>query len=653
MPKVSVIIPVYNTEKYIERCLLSVTRQTHKNLEIICVNDATQDHAMEIVQKFAQSDPRIQIVIRGKNEGPSAARNSGFKVATGEYVYYIDSDDWIDENYLEILLQQALQHKTDIVLNNHIISEYEDGRQEDYYWGPYDKKIPQGEFLSREDAINNTPCMVWCHLYKRSFLVQHQLSFPEGYLNEDTYYHVITTLYADNVFAFYGPAAYHYLQRDYSIMGKLHKKGRPLAYVKIIKLMCDFFKEHPEFHRYPIKMVGATRFESIDSQEMFAISKSICEFVHTNLRSRQHLYSGMELFYIQAVLESKDFAELKSKYPKGLRVAFAAYCAGVCMHPKISVIVPVYNAEKYLDKTLSSMIHQTFRKIEIICVNDQSTDRSLEILQRFAKEDKRIKIINNAQNLGAARSRNAGMAQARGEFVSFIDSDDFLDFDFYEKLLGTALTTQADIVKGGYKYVPEHGTDGEVNKKIIEDKNNFSFGYCSAIFRRRLIQDNAIKFPELIDMEDPVFAYQAALKANTVQVVPECYVHITLHEDSQTAGIPSLPRIRDKWKGLAKMLDIANEAAISKESYLYTTVFWINMMFVSSVSNKETQSRTFVADQTFQLFDKIKYQDDFIKQLAIANDFLAQLFTERNKDKILHYEHAQKIYWIRKRLKNG
>ena len=323
------------------------------------------------------------------------------------------------------------------------------------------------------------------------------------------------------------------------------------------------------------------------------------------------------------------------------------------MHPKISIIIPVYNAEPYLNQTLSSLVRQTFKSIEIICVDDRSTDRSLEILKQFAQEDTRIKIINNSFNLGAARSRNVGMAQAQGEYISFIDSDDFADLDFYEKLLKTALTKQADIVKGSYKYEPEHGMDAEVNKKIAEDKNNFSFGYCSAIFRHRLIKDNAIKFPELIDMEDPVFAYQAALKANTVQVVPDSYVHITLHEDSQTAGIPSFQRIRDKWQGLEKMLDMANRADISKESYLYTTAFWTNMVFVSAISNKETSNRIFVADKTFKLFDRIKYPEDFIEQLKIVNDFLAQLLTERNKEKVLHYEHAQRMYWIRKRIKNG
>ena len=101
MPKISVIIPVYNVEKYLSRCLDSVCSQTFNDIEIICINDCSPDNSAEILQEYAEKDKRIRIINKEKNGGLSAARNSGFAVATGEYIYFLDSDDWIELDFLE------------------------------------------------------------------------------------------------------------------------------------------------------------------------------------------------------------------------------------------------------------------------------------------------------------------------------------------------------------------------------------------------------------------------------------------------------------------------------------------------------------------------------------------------------------------------
>ena len=101
---------------------------------------------------------------------------------------------------------------------------------------------------------------------------------------------------------------------------------------------------------------------------------------------------------------------------------------------KISIIVPVYNVEKYLPECLESLIHQTLKDIEIICINDGSTDNSLSILKDYAKKDSRIRIINK-ENWGISAARNSGINTAMGDFLSFIDSDDWIDLDFFENLI--------------------------------------------------------------------------------------------------------------------------------------------------------------------------------------------------------------------------
>ena len=125
----------------------------------------------------------------------------------------------------------------------------------------------------------------------------------------------------------------------------------------------------------------------------------------------------------------------------------------------ISVIVPVYNAEKYLVQCLDSLVQQTYNDLEIITVNDCSNDNSLNILREYATRDKRIKVIDLPVNSGVSFARNTGIAAASGEWISFVDSDDWVDLVRYEKLYTYAEQENADAVLDGFRYI---GIDGTV-----------------------------------------------------------------------------------------------------------------------------------------------------------------------------------------------
>ena len=114
----------------------------------------------------------------------------------------------------------------------------------------------------------------------------------------------------------------------------------------------------------------------------------------------------------------------------------------------ISLIIPVYNVEKYLARCLDSVINQTFKDLEIICIDDGSTDNSSDILQNYALKDERIVVIRQA-NAGLSAVRNVGISRAKGEYICFIDSDDWIDFDFCEKLYNSAEKHSADIAVAG------------------------------------------------------------------------------------------------------------------------------------------------------------------------------------------------------------
>lgn len=317
--------------------------------------------------------------------------------------------------------------------------------------------------------------------------------------------------------------------------------------------------------------------------------------------------------------------------------------------PKVSVIIPVYNTEKYLEKCLESVCNQTLSDIEIICINDCSTDNSLEILNRYAADDERIKIINFPENRGAAAARNAGIDVATGEYIGFVDSDDYPDLDFYEKLHNRAKETGADVAKGNYKSAHDGYVDEYLNEKIKEDKNNFAYAYCSAIFKRDIIIKNNLCFPDLSDMEDPVFTINFALAANKVEIV-DTFVNIVKRENSLTAS-PSFIQIRDKIKGLSIIIDEFNSCEISSQSYAYVLSFWFWQTYINSTKNAVSEIRLYLAQELLNLFQIIKYKTEFLNELALKNDFLTFCLKTNNFNYLVNTEKSQMLYKLRKNIK--
>ena len=205
--------------------------------------------------------------------------------------------------------------------------------------------------------------------------------------------------------------------------------------------------------------------------------------------------------------------------------------------PKVSVILPIYNVEKYLRKCLDSVINQTFKDIEIICVNDCSLDNSQSIILEYAKKDNRIKIINNEKNSGIGFSRNIGINESSGEYISFIDSDDFVSLDYIEILYSAAVKYDADIVftnninivrdktikpyyhnriniwKKKFKVTWNEGISN-FNIDTPEKENTPEYPLVSTvnkIFKKEFIKKNNLKFQNYIVSEDADFFYKYLL----------------------------------------------------------------------------------------------------------------------------------------------
>ena len=194
-PLVSVCIPVYNTESYLEECLESACKQTLKEIEIICVNDGSTDSSLQVLQKFAENDDRI-IIINQENQGAACARNVGIQHAKGEYVFYLDSDDYIAQDALEILVNEMQTRQLDLLFfNGTVFGEQGVEKKRIKKEETFFKRIHEypseykGEDLFKLFKDNKDYRASACiQMIKREFLTGQSLWFTEGIMHEDVLY---------------------------------------------------------------------------------------------------------------------------------------------------------------------------------------------------------------------------------------------------------------------------------------------------------------------------------------------------------------------------------------------------------------------------------------------------------------------------------
>lgn len=193
--KVSVVVPIYNVEFFLPQCIESLIRQTLKDIEIILVDDGSTDHSGKIADEYAKKDKRIKVVHR-TNGGLSDARNAGIKIATGDYIGFVDSDDYVSENMFEKMYKKAVTENSDVAVCN-IFCVYDKKIREQQYWPMEDEHI-----IKREKIYANMylyPCYAVNKIYKRDFLQKHHISFLKGYLYEDVPFFTSVMLEANQI----------------------------------------------------------------------------------------------------------------------------------------------------------------------------------------------------------------------------------------------------------------------------------------------------------------------------------------------------------------------------------------------------------------------------------------------------------------------
>jgi len=249
--KISIIIPVYNVEKYLEQCLNSVVNQTLKDIEIICVNDGSTDNSKDILNEYAEKDSRI-VIIDKKNAGLGAARNTGMEHVNGEYILFLDSDDWMDLEACESLYNYTLSHDSDLMIFK--IRPYDENTNEFFKRKDYELSAVKNFFNESnvnykmlKNSIFKFSVVAYSKFYKKSFLDKFSMKFPEGLIFEDNPFFYDVILKADKI-KFLDEYYVYRRFRDGSIITSCDK--RFLDIIPITNLMLDIFKRNNLYIEY-------------------------------------------------------------------------------------------------------------------------------------------------------------------------------------------------------------------------------------------------------------------------------------------------------------------------------------------------------------------------------------------------------------------
>ena len=309
MPKVSVIIPVYNVEEYLPKCLDSVVNQTLKDLEIICVDDCSTDNSCGIIQEYADQDNRIKLVENQQNSGAAISRNNGLDIATGEYIYFMDSDDWIDNDYLETMFKTIEEVNTDAVVNLAILYHKMENKQVQYLRAKY-----SFGYVTNKQEILQLPVMAWCKLFKYEFLEKNKINFLDIKYANDLVFHYETLPFLEKVFTFKGPF-YHYIYRKQG----LSNQNPNLRYIKAYEFIFDYYKEHHLLQRINFKLFNLPAIFSIEDKQQYDECKNYFEKITTYMNnSHIELYNDFDIYIYNAIMQTSCYEEFNEKYNKNL-----------------------------------------------------------------------------------------------------------------------------------------------------------------------------------------------------------------------------------------------------------------------------------------------------------------------------------------------
>ncbi len=589
--KVSVIIPTYNRAPVIKKSVESVLKQTYADMEVIIVDDGSTDDTKHVIREI--QDKRIKYINYKTNHGPSYARNEGIRNATAEFIAFNDSDDiWNPlklEKQMKILENKEIDmvfcqysinnSKVELVPSNDDILIQTSKNYFDVLLGA--NRIGTPTAIIKKEKINevggfNESLKSW---EDWDFFLKIAKKGKIFFLNEPLV-EVYPSIDGVNFCSSYVKAKtiLNILQQYWDscekkslfnpILQLLMELMDDMSYEEIItceKVLCSYnlfrnYKEVFKSLKYDIQdWKGSAETYRKEAQDWKGSAETY--------RKEAQDWKGSAETYRKEAQDWKESAETYRKAVQDWKGSAEIYRKEIERKIKLSVIIPIYNSERYIAQCLESVLNQNLNELEIICVNDGSEDESLAIIQKYAQNDVRIRIIDK-KNTGYGDTVNQGINASRGNYVSILESDDFYETDVLETIYQVAIDNDADVVKGNYNLFNDGETDyfknlqWAVYNKITDSREMPCLFFTapsiwSAIYKRSFLDYYNIRcLPTRgAAYQDTSFAFKVWVRASRVYLLDKPVINYRIDNSNSSSNISN------------QCLRIFNECA-EMESYL-------------------------------------------------------------------------------------
>ncbi len=549
---ISVIIPVYNQEHYLGKCLEALLHQPFSAFEILIVDDASTDFTPQVCQKYAQKDSRIKLFKNEKNSGQGISRNLAMKKARGKYITFVDSDDIVAPSLL-IHGVCTLENMPDV---DFVFFNY---NNQDVLGNIVDKRtIAQGSYVNDDLFIKFCEGQIpswapWTKVFRKAFLSTHNIDFPD-YLFEDNLFIIKAYYYAQKSFS---TGVYGYtrimLTHEASAMNPIRTTSRHIR--GICHLLYDFEvffnsitkkEANKDYTQQKLRRIAGcyTHLKSAGKYIDDCAKAGIMPFTDEDLTYLCSSPTFLKIFF-------EDFAK---SYAQSIgHKAHSTYnktdTRNIDTIPKhlltildrveempslpseeidISVIVPAYNVADSLGKCLDSILLQQSVHFEIILIEDNSTkDNTFEVCHSYATKHKSIRFFQTPYNAGLGQVRNLGLEKARGRYITYVDSDDSINQGFFEhglKKLEKHHEAQIFICNTRRLYhdnlseistIPNAIISGEEMLEAYIRGKYAHYTAWASLYRKEFLERNKIQFTHYF-YEDKHFLRNAYLQSKAV-----------------------------------------------------------------------------------------------------------------------------------------
>ena len=522
-PRVSVIVPVMNVEAYLRQALDSLAAQTLEEMEFILINDGSTDGSLAIMREYAERDERFTVVDK-PNSGYGQTMNVGLDKARGEYVGILEPDDYAEPHMFRRLYEEASSNGLEFVKSDFIqFTVNEDGSE---------KKRPVR--LSEDDWFYNRtlspekekqvfffPINTWTGIYRRDFLNEHHIRHHEtpGASFQDNGFWFQTFCHGKKI-RFIRDQLYHY--RIDNPNASMRSRSKEHCITEEYRWIHEWLEKDPTL---------LTRFEKVMySKQLLSMLLTYSRLeTDRKLPYAQHMRDELAVPYDRKLFDRSFLDALDWQRLVRIMEDPEAYAKTV----EISVVIPVYNAEKYIQQTLREILFPSQVNLEVICVDDGSTDGTGEILKKAAEQDSRIHIYNSG-HAGAGAARNTGLKHATGEYLAFLDADDFYEPGMLDSAWRNVKSKDLDIVVfPSDNYNMKTCAFGKpqgcrtyllparrpfAGKEVKQDVFRMFVGWTwDKLFRTSFIRQTGLTFAELPSSNDLSFAFAAIAAASRIE----------------------------------------------------------------------------------------------------------------------------------------